>query len=102
MLTNAAFTDLRNLVKRRIDRAQYKVDGVWYESNLLGTVITDDGVVRVKTQIAHGSPCTIKGIRLISTSGEVWAEKTINIVLQNSYTHLLQWFDFEITESEVS
>ena len=102
MLSNAAFTDFRNLIKKRIAKAQYKVDSTWYESQILETVITDGGIVRVKTQIAYGAPCTIKGVRLISTSGDVWAEKTINVVLQNSYTHLLQWFDFNISESEVS
>lgn len=102
MLTNAAFTDFRNLIKKRIARAQYKVGSTWYDSTILETVILDNGVVRVKTQIAHGAACTIKGVRLISTSSEVWAEKAINVVLQNSYTHLLQWFDFNISESEVS
>lgn len=102
MLTNAAFKDFRNLIKKRIAKAEYKVGSTWYQSQILETVIMDDGVVRVKTQIAHGAACTIKGVRLISKSGDVWAEKTVNVVLQNSYTHLLQWFDFNISESEVS
>ena len=102
MLTNAAFNDFRNMIKRRVVRAQYRVESTWYESTLLDTVITDDGIVRVRTQIAHGSPCTINRIRLISNNGDVWAEKAINVILENSYTHLLQWFDFNITESEVS
>ena len=102
MLTNAAFTDFRCFIKKRISRAQYKVGTTWYDSTLLETVITGDGIVRVKTQIAHGSACTIRGVRLISTNGDVWAEKAVNVVLENSYTHLFQWFDFNISESEVS
>lgn len=102
MLTNAAFNDFRNMIKRRVVRAQYRVESTWYESTLLDTVITGDGIVRVRTQIAHGSPCTINRIRLISSNGDVWAEKAINVILEYSYTHLLQWFDFNITEREVS
>ena len=102
MLTNAAFNDFRNMIKRMIARAQYRVGSTWYDSTLLETVITGDNIVRVKTQIAHGSPCTINRVRLISSNGDVWAEKAINVILENSYTHLLQWFDFNIAESEVN
>lgn len=102
MLTDAAFNDIRRMIKRTVVRTQYRVGSTWYDSTLLDTVITGDGIVRVKTQIAHGSPCTINRVRLISCSGDVWAEKAINVILENSYTHLLQWFDFTISESEVN
>lgn len=101
MLTNAAFTDFRKFIKRRIAKAQYRIGSTWYYSTLLDTVITSDGIVRVKTQIAPGRQCTINCVRLINSEGEIWAEKTVNVILENTYTHLLQWFDFNITESEV-
>jgi len=102
MLTNAAFVDLRNYIKRRIAKAQYRVGSTWYNAPIVETVITSAGIVRVKSQIAHGAPCTIAEVRLINTEQQVWASKVVNVVLETATTNLLQWFDFNITETEVS
>ena len=56
----------------------------------------------MKSEIAHGAACTITGVRLISQLNEVFATKTINVVIERPTTNLMQWFDFKITESEVS
>ena len=55
MLQTAAFTDFRNFIKRRIAKAQYRVGTTWYNAPIVETVITSAGVVRVKSQIAHGA-----------------------------------------------
>ena len=102
MLTTAAFVDLRNYIKRRIAKAQYRVGSTWYNAPIVETVITSAGIVRVKSQIAHGAPCTIAEVRLINTEQQVWASKVVNVVLETATTNLLQWFDFNITEMEVS
>lgn len=102
MLQAAAFTDLRNYIKRRISRAQYRVGSTWYDAPIVETVITSDGTVRVKSQIAHGAACTISEVRLFNTEGQVWATKSVNVVLETASTNLLQWFDFKLTETEVS
>ena len=102
MLTTAAFVDLRNYIKRRIAKAQYRVGSTWYNAPIVETVITSAGIVRVKSQIAHGAPCTIAEVRLINTEQQVWASKAVNVVLETATTNLLQWFDFNITETEVS
>ena len=102
MLTNAAFVDLRTYIKRRIAKAQYRVGSTWYNAPIVETVITSAGIVRVKSQIAHGAPCTIAEVRLINTEQQVWASKAVNVVLETATTNLLQWFDFNITETEVS
>ena len=102
MLTTAAFVDLRNYIKRRIAKAQYRVGSTWYNAPIVETVITSAGIVRVKSQIAHGAPCTIAEVRLINTEQQVWASQVVNVVLETATTNLLQWFDFNITETEVS
>ena len=102
MLSNDAFKDFRNFIKGWIYKTQYRVGSTWYDAAMVETVITNDGTVRVKSEIAHGAPCTITGVRLISQLNEVFAMKTINVVIERSTTNLMQWFDFKITESEVS
>lgn len=102
MLTNAAFTDFRNFIKNRISAAEYKANNVWSDAPISEIEITDDGIVRVKAQISPGAAVTITGVRLISTANEVWATKDVNVVIDNSQTNVLQWFDFNVTESEVS
>lgn len=102
MLTAQAISDFRNFIKRRVGRAQYCVGSTWYNAPIVDAAITSDGTVRIKSQIAHGAACTIVGVRLLNTENSVWATKTVNVVIENATTNLLQWFDFIITESEVS
>lgn len=102
MLSNEALRDFRNFIKRQIYKGQYRVGSTWYDANLVEIQITNDGTVRVKSEIAHGAPCTITGVRLISQLNEVWATKTVNVVIERATTNLMQWFDFTIKESEVS
>ncbi len=102
MLTSYAFTDLRNFVKKRIWKAQYKIGSTWYDGTISDIEITSDGIVRVKVPISPGTTCTISGARLLSYSSEVWATKTISVTISDAQTNLLVWFDFEITESEDS
>lgn len=102
MLTTQAFADFRNFVKRRVGKAQYRVGSTWYDAPIVDAGITSDGTVRIKSQIAHGAACTIAEVRLLNTENAVWATKTVNVVIETASTNLLQWFDFKITESEVS
>lgn len=102
MLQTAAFTDFRNYIKRRIAKAQYRVGTTWYDAPIVETVITSAGVVRVKSQIVHGAACTIAEVRLLNSEGAVWATKTIDVIIETATTNLLQWFDFNVTESEES
>ncbi len=102
MLTTQAFADFRNFVKRRVGRAQYRVGSTWYDAPIVAAEIIGDGTVRIKSQIAHGAACTIAEVRLLNTENAVWATKTVNVVIETASTNLLQWFDFNITESEVS
>lgn len=102
MLTTAALNDFRNFVKNKIWKAQYKIGSTWYDGTISQSQILSDGTVRIQVPISPGMACTISGVRLISTSNEVWAEKTISVQITDASTSLLQWFEFVITESEVS
>ena len=102
MLQTAAFTDLRNYIKTRIGSAQYLVGSTWNNATIVDQSITADGIVRIKCQIAPGAACTIAKVRLLNTASDVWLEKTVNVVIESASTNLLQWFDFNVTESEVS
>ena len=102
MITTQAFTDLRNFIRQRVGRAQYRVGSTWYDAPIVATEITSDGTVRIKSQIAHGAACTIAEVRLLNTENAVWATKTVTVVIENASTNLLQWFDFNISEREVN
>jgi len=102
LLTTAALNDFRAFVKKKIWKAQYKIGSTWYDATISQSAITSAGVVRIQIPISPGYACTITGARLVSTSNEVWAEKSISVAIEDAATSLLQWFEFVITESEVS
>jgi len=102
LLTTAALNDFRAFVKKKIWKAQYKIGSTWYDATISQSAITSAGVVRIQIPISPGYACTITGARLISTSNEVWAEKSISVTIDDAATNLLQWFEFVINESEVS
>lgn len=100
MLTAAAFTDLREFIKRQVTYAEFRIDGTYYRAEISETEITPSGVVRVKIPITHPTPATITQVRLYSRLNQVWASKDINVTTNSLQTHYLQWFDFNITEVE--
>ena len=102
MLQPVAFSDLRNFIKNRIAQAQYQVESNWYDATIVESVITGTGIVRIKAQIAHGAACIITGARLVSTNNDVWLAKDVSVIIDSASTNLLVWFDFNVTESEVS
>jgi len=102
MLAAQAYTDLRNYLKQRLKFAQYRVGGTWYNCPIVETVITNDGIVRIKCQIAHGAACTITGVQLLNSERQIWATKSVNVVIETASTNLMQWFDFTFEEKEVS
>ena len=99
MLTHNALNDFRNFIKNKIWKAQYKIGSTWYDATVSGIDILASGIVRVRIPISPGTVCTITGARLISTSNQVWCEKTISIQIEDAQVSLLEWFEFEVTES---
>ena len=102
MLNPAAFTDLQNYIKKRIGTAEYRVSGVWRSCPIVESVVMADGTVRIKCQIAPGGACTITGARLKNMDGQAWATTTVNVNIETSSEHVLVWFDFVLSEKEVS
>lgn len=102
MLATQAYVDLRNYIRQRVKFAEYQVGSTWYSCPIVETVITGNGIVRIKCQISHGAACTISGVRLLNSERQIWATKNVNVVIETASTHLMQWFDFTITEKEVS
>ena len=100
MLTPAAFTDLREFVKRLIAYAEYRIGSTYYRADISETEITAGGIVRIKIPITQPTPVTITQVRLISVYSQVWASKDISVTTNALQTHYLQWFDFNITEVE--
>ena len=100
MLTAAAFTDLREFIKRQVIYAEFRIDDSYYRADISETEITAEGIVRIKIPITQPTPVTINQVRLISRLGEIWASKDISVMTNALQTHYLQWFDFNITEVE--
>lgn len=102
MLNTAAYADLQNFVKTRIGSAEYKIGNNWYSAAIVEKVVMDDGTVRIKCQVSPNQACTITAVRVKNTDGDPWATKEVNVVIESSATHLLQWFDFLFSEKEVN
>ena len=100
MLTSFAFDDFRTFIKNKIWKAQYRIGSTWYDAIISGIDILNSGIVRVRIPISPGMSCVINGARLISTSNEVWCEKAISVTIDDAQVSLLEWFEFNITESE--
>lgn len=98
MLTTAAFTDLRDFIKRQITYAEFRIGVTYYRAEISETEITAGGVVRVKIPITYPTPATITQVRLYSYLNQVWASKDVSVSTNALQTHYLQWFDFNITE----
>lgn len=102
MVTDACLNDLRDHIKKKIARTEYRVGSSWYESPLLDIEILTDGTVRTMSKIQHGAACTITAARIVSVDGDVWAQRDVHVILESTTTKLLQWFDFILFESEVN
>lgn len=101
MLAQAAFEDLNNFIKRRIVRAQYRVDSTYYPATLNDIVILPTGTVRALLSIIPGGTVTINRVELYNSDGKLWAYQDVSIEISTGQTGVLYWFDFTIMEEEV-
>lgn len=101
MLDPAAFTDLRNFIKKRIAGAQYRVGSTFYAATLNDITILENGTVRALLSIAPGGTVTINRVELFNSDGNLWAHQDVSITISTGQTGVLYWFDFTITEGEV-
>lgn len=101
MLDEAAFTDLRGYIKRRIVHAWYRVGSTYYTTSLNDISILPDGTVRAQLSIIPGGTVTINRVELFNSNGNLWAHQDVSITISTGQTGVLYWFDFTVTEEEV-
>ncbi len=101
MLDPAAFTDLRNFIRKRIAGARYRVGSTFYAANLNDITVLGNGTVRALLGIAPGGTVTINRVELYNSDGNLWAHQDVSITISTGQTGVLYWFDFTVTEREV-
>jgi hypothetical protein len=98
MLDTAAFADLRSYIKRRISYAKYRVDDVFYKTDLNDIEVLPTGTVRARLAIIPGDTVTVNRVELYNSNGDLWAHQDVNITISTGQTGILYWFDFTVTE----
>lgn len=101
-LDKAAFTDMRNYIKKRIGYLKYRVGTTYHKVSITDILILPNGVVRVQATIVPGIPNTINRIELYNNAGELWAHQDVSISIDQGQTGVLYWFDFSIEEGEAN
>ncbi|MCD8199795.1 MAG: hypothetical protein LUD25_02405 [Coriobacteriaceae bacterium] len=101
MLATAAFTDLKNYIKRRLAYGRYQVGSTYTRAELSDVSILSDGTVRAQLVItADTTPITITKVELYNNNAELWASQSCSITVNTGQTGVLYWFDFTIKEEE--
>lgn len=99
MLDAAAFIDLRNFIKRRINYGRYRVGSTWYNTTLSQIEVMSNGTVRAQLNVnSGGSSITVNRVELHNSEQELWAHQDCNITLTPGQTGILFWFDFTLRE----
>jgi len=101
MLDPAAFTDLRNFIKQKIARAQYRVGSTDYPATINDVEILPNGTVRAKLSIIPSGQVTINRVELFNNNNERWVHQDVNITIETGQTGVLYWFDFAVIEGGV-
>lgn len=97
-LDTAAFTDLRNYVKRRAGRLRYRVGSTFYTVPITDATVLPSGVVRVQASIVPSGSVTINRVELLNNNNDLWAHQDVSITIEAGQTGVLYWFDFSIRE----
>lgn len=97
-LDNAAFTDLRSYIKRRIGFLKYRVGTTYYRTPITDAQILQSGVVRVQAQIVPNGSVTINRVELYNNNNDLWAHQDVSITIDQGQTGVLYWFDFTLRE----
>lgn len=98
MLDTAAFKDLRNFIKRRIAKAQYRVGSTNHPADINDVVILPNGTVRALLSIVTAGEVTINRVELFNAEGERWVHQDMSITIETGQTGVLYWFDFAVIE----
>ncbi|EPR07753.1 hypothetical protein [Ruminiclostridium papyrosolvens] len=96
MLTSQGISEITQAVKNLIDHGQYDIDG---QTNIIApySVTVQGSKISVYFNFGEGVSGSFSNFKLISTSGNVLAEKA-DIITKPSEKGLLRRFNIEIKE----
>ena len=99
-LTPQAIEGYKQYTERIIQSAQYRIGSTFHDVPIHRRERLPDGRLGVYMSITPGTPgtVTISEVRLLDSTGNVWASNTENIVISGSQQGILYRFTFEIKE----
>lgn len=103
MLTTTAINDFKNFIDNIIAYAKVTVNGVTEKRVIHRRERLKDGRVAVYVSITlqTSSAVTVQRVQLYNKNNELWADKAVNIPLNNVQEGVLYRFVFDFTEKEV-
>ncbi|MGN0621126.1 MAG: hypothetical protein ACI4I9_04590 [Porcipelethomonas sp.] len=93
-------SDIALKISEDISKAQYKLNDIWYDAEIVSKNIKDDCLI-ADIACAYDNKGTVQGIRFIDPSGTVIAENNDKI-FKDSGNRLLFRIKIKITERSVS
>ena len=103
MLTTTAINDFKNFIDNIIAYAKVTVNGVTEKRVIHRRERLKDGRVAVYVSIIPqtSGAVTVQRVQLYNKNNELWADKAVNIPLNNVQEGVLYRFVFDFTEKEV-
>ena len=98
MLSQSAIEGFRQHTNRTIQRAQYRVRNVWFDSAIHRREQMQDGRIAVFFTILIDGSGVVEEVRLFDTNNEVWASKRENIIVSGAQQGVLYRFAFDFRE----
>ena len=104
MLTTDAINDFKDFIDNIIAYAKVTVNGVSEKKVIHRRERLKDGRVAVYVQITPqvSGTATVQRVQLYNKNNKLWADKAVNIPLNNVQEGVLYRFTFDFTEKEVS
>ncbi|NLV58675.1 MAG: hypothetical protein GXY67_07875 [Clostridiales bacterium] len=101
MLTVLALDGLRNHLKNKIARAQYRVGGSYYPAEITEKTLLADGRISITIIIDHAvtGNITVTEIQLYDYNNQLIASKAESINRADAQEGILYRFRFTITEA---
>lgn len=103
MLTTDAINDFKDFIDNIIAYAKVTVNGVSEKKVIHRRERLKDGRVAVYVQITPlvSGKATVQRVQLYNKNNKLWADKAVNIPLNNVQEGVLYRFTFDFTEKEV-
>ncbi len=100
-LDNAAFTDLRQYIKRRLSYVRYRVGSTYYNADITDAQILPSGDVRIQASLVPNGAVQINRVEVYNNNGDLWAHQDTDINISQGQTGVLYWFDFTVKEGKL-